>query len=599
MSLINTGALDFADIKANLKTFLSAQTELVDYDFDGSVISTLIDLLAYNTHYNALYTNLAINETFIDSASKRSSITSIAKLLGYTPKSVTSAKATVNIAVTPADQSSNTITLAAGTTFSTEISGAAFVFNLMSDVSASKGPGATQFLFTNLSLSEGEKISITYTKLPETKFVVPERTADMSSLKVSAFNPATSTTTVYSGANTIVDTKSTDNVFFTKQRDNGLYEIFFGDGVFGTIVPVGAVVTLTYLISAGTAANGAAVFSYSGSGNSSNSYQVTTVFASSGGAAEEDKESIRFFAPLSYQAQGRAVTAHDYAALVGEAHSNIESIAVWGGQDNIPPQYGKVFIAVKPYGKDTFSTQEKLDFRKGIISKRGMVTVTPEFVDPRYFDVELDANIYYDPRKTTLPAGQIETAVRDVVATYSATLSKFDVAFRHSTITAAMTSADKAIVSSISSIRVRYGADLYIGADANYSYNFANPIHEEPHPTFYSTRFYLKDYTDRGYLRNNGTDIEFYTEDAGGVPHFQKVVGTINFNGSVSIPMLHISSLYDPKFEFVFWPSSYDVIPPNGIIVRLPAEYTRVSMVVDSLSQARNSRREYVFSSSR
>lgn len=598
MSLINTGDLDFAAIKQNLKSFLSTQTELVDYDFDGSVISTLIDLLAYNTHYNALYTNLAINEMFIDSASKRSSITSLAKLLGYTPKSVTSAKAIVNIAVTPENQSSTVITLAAGTTFSTDISGKAFVFNLLTDVSASRVPGATQFVLNNIPLYEGEKVSITYTKSANTRFVIPEKHADISLLKVSAFDPALSKTTVYTAANTIVDTKSTDNAYFTKQTD-GLYEIFFGDGVFGTTVPVGAVVTLTYLISLGADANGAAVFSYSGSGNSRNAYSVTTVFASSGGAAEEDKESIRFFAPLSYQAQGRAVTANDYAALVSESHSNIESVSVWGGQDNVPPQYGKVFISVKPYGRDTFTAREKMEFKKGIISKRGMITVTPEFVDPKYFDVMMDANIYYDPSKTTQAPGELATSIRDVIAAYSETLSKFEVAYRHSTITAAMIATDKSIVSSIGSVRIRHEIPLYLGVDASYSVNFGNPVHWEPHATFYSTRFYLNGYTDRGYLKNNGANIEFHTEDSKGTPYFQKIVGTLNFEGSVDIQSLNITALYDDKLEFVFWPNSYDVIPPNGTIVRLLPKYTSVNMVVDALSQSRNSRREYIFSSSR
>lgn len=598
-SLIRTDELDFARIKQNIKTFLSSQSTLQDYDFEGSVLSTLIDVLAYNTHYNSLYTNLAINESFIDSASKRSSLSSISKLLGYIPRSVASSKAIVNIVVSTFDANTNVLTLPAGMTFSSTVDNTAYVFNLISDVSASKSSSSSSFLFPNISIYEGERSTITYTKSISSKFVIPEENVDTNTLRVSVYNPADSSNTSYIYARSLVDVSATDDVYFLKQVDGTLYEIFFGDGVFGTVVEDGSIITMSYLVCTGEDSNAASIFSYSGGADSTKTYGITTQFVASGGAPQEDKESIRYFAPLSYQSQGRAVTANDYAATLSELYPNIETINVWGGQDNIPPKYGKVFIAAKPYGRDSFTDAEKSDLRQGIISTRGVVTVTPEFVDPKYFDIEMATNVYYDPGKTTIRSGEIATNVRDVISSYGTTLSKFEVAFRHSKVTAAIDKAEKSIVSSISTIRVRSTQTPILGVESDYSVNFRNPIAQSNISTFFSTRFFLLGYTNRGYLKNNGADIEFYTEDSAGVPTLEKVVGTLDFNGSINLQNLQIVSLYDPILEFVFYPSSYDVIPPNGTIVRLPDNKVTINVIVDNLSQVKSARFDHIFSPSR
>jgi hypothetical protein len=597
--LINTGDLDFSSIKQNLKMFLSDQDELADYDFDGSVISTVIDLLAYNTHYNALYTNMAINEMFIDSASKRSSISSLAKLLGYVPRSVSSARANVDITVGTYGISSNVLTLDAGATFTTEVNNTQFTFNLIEPISITKLPSESFFTFANVLIYEGSLGKITYVANPETRYVVPELNVDTTTIKISVFDPSNSSTTIYNNAKSTVDTKSTDNVFFIRHVEDNLYEVTFGDGTFGTVVPNGCVVTMRYLISSGAAANAAAIFSYAGGLDSTKGYDIVTNLASAMGSDEEDKESIRFFAPLSYQAQNRAVTANDYAAVVSEMYPQIESINVWGGQDNIPPQYGKVFISAKPYGRDVFSTLEKNEIKQGILGRRSMVTVTPEFVDPAYYNIEIEANVYYAPGKTAYTAGELANQVTAVINDYGNTLAKFESAYRHSVLTTKIDSTELSIVSSINTIRIRYTIKPMYNVEKNYSINFYNPIASSNTATFFSTRFYMKGYTDRGYLKNNGSDIEFYTEDANGVPFYQETVGTIDFNGKINLNNITLTSLYDEQFEFVFYPSSYDVIPPNGVIVRMKPEHVKVNILVDKLSQVRNARTEHVFSLSR
>lgn len=601
-NLIQTGNLDFADIKENLKTFLSSEKYaefLGDYDFDGSVISTLIDVLAYNTHYNALYTNMGINEMFIDSASKRSSLASIAKLLGYTPKSITSAKCIVDIIVTPSVSTSTTLTLNAGTTFATTVNDVTYTFNLLEDISASKLSSATAFTFSDVSLYEGERVTITYTQGPDVRFVIPEANADTSTIKVLVYNQTLGAYVNYVSSKSIVDAGSTDNVFFIKHVDGGVNEILFGDGVFGTAVPEGSVVTITYLLSNGDAANNASVFSYSGGANSANIFNVITKFASSGGAPEESKESIRYYAPLNYQAQGRVVTANDYAAIISSTYPYIESVSVWGGQDNNPPQFGKVFIAAKPFGRDTFTALEKFELKQGIINAKGMVTVVPEFVDPLYFDVEVLSNVYYNPSKTLLSVGEMQTEVKATILTYANTLSKFETAFRHSYLTAQIDATDKSFVSSITTIRVRSKVFVELGIEANYSVDFKNPIANSNTSTFYSTRFFLDGYSDRGYLKNDGNEINFYTEDANGVPYFQKKVGTLDYAGVVTLDNLTITSLYDADLEFVFWPSSYDVVPKNGTIIRIPSDKVTVNMIVDNLSIVKTAKFDHIFSASR
>lgn len=598
-NLINTGDLDFATIKQNLKNYLSSQEQFADYDFDGSVLSTLIDLLAYNTHYNALYTNMAINEMFIDSASKRSSLASIAKLLGYTPKSISSAKAIIDITVSGYGTNTNFLTLSPGTSFTSEVNDKEYTFSLIDAVSATKSAFDDSFVFRDVPIYEGELAEITYTQSSSTKFVIPEDKVDIETINVTVLNSTTSETVKYINAKSIVDTKSTDNVFFVKYIEGNLYEIFFGNGTFGTEVPDGSVVKISYLVSSGADANYCAVFAYLSGADPTKTYNIVTQYAAALGSAEEDKESIRLFAPMIYQAQNRAVTADDFAAIISEMYPQIESVTTWGGQDHIPPQYGKVLISAKPYGRDKFTSLEKNEFRKGILSKKSVVTVQPEFVDPIYYNIEFISNVYYSPSKTTLTPGQLSLAVTDIITEYSKTLSKFNSTFRHSYITGLIDKVDSSIVSSINTIKVRYTVEPKLNLEENYSINFYNPIAKSNTSTFYSSRFFLEGYTDRGYLKNTGDDIEFYVEDVNGVPYFVKKIGTIDFTGKITLDKMKITSLYDDVFEFVFWPESYDVIPPNGVIVRMPSNRITVNAIVDKLSQSRTAKTDHIFSPSR
>ena len=589
MTKINTGDLDFSKIKENLKTFLSSQSELTDYDFDGSVLSTIIDVLAANTHYNALYTNMAINEMFIDSASKRSSIASIAKLMGYVPKSIKSAKAVLSITMTTPTALTGIPTIPAGTKFTTEVDGNDYIFNLLEDKTGTT-IGSNTYQFTNVNVYEGTVSSVNYTKSANTKFVVPDPDADVSSLVVKVDGET------YTYANSLVDVNSTSKVYFLKQLDD-VYEVYFGEGTFGVAIVNGANVSIKYLKSSGASANFAALFSYAGGANSTYTYYVTSTLASYGGANQESKESIRYFAPLYYQSQGRAVTTSDYAAIVADNYPEIETMSVWGGQDNIPPQFGKVFIAVKPTGRDVFTDSEKYEMKSGIISKRSIISVTPVFVDPKYYDVDLSVSVYYDPAKTSLESGQIQAEVLNTISNYNTQITAFDKSYRHSVLMNNISDSDSSIVSVIGTHRIRTSMSPIFGVLSDYSIDFKNPISQSTSSTFYSTRVYISDYIDRGYFKNDGTDIYFYTEDISGTPTKQNKYGTIDYSGKITMDRINITGLYDDAFEFVFYPSSYDVIPKNGYITRIPEKYRTVSVLVDALS--RNNKADHVFTPSK
>jgi hypothetical protein len=592
MNTLQTGDLDFVTIKDNLKQFLSSQSELQDYNFDGSALSTLLDVLAYNTHYNGLYTNMAVNEMFIDSASKRSSIVSIARMLGYVPHSVVSAVATISLQVLSANDT-NTLTLPRGTVFGTENNGTTYSFNLLQDVTVAKtSPGV--FNFPSIQISEGTLASITYVKNNSTRFVIPEPNVDITTLQVLVNG-----VDIYNADKSMLLLNSLSKAYFLKQTDNSLYEVVFGDGTFGVALNNGDSIQFSYLISSGSVGNFMSLFTYSGGANSSNTYSATTLVASNGGAAAEDKESVRHFAPMYYQAQGRAVTTADYAAIVSETYPEIETLSVWGGQDNIPPQYGKVFIAAKPTGAESFSVAEKRAMRQGIVNARGVITVTPEFVDPRYIDIEVTAGVYYDPAKMVRAPGLLETDVRAAIASMNSDLAKFNVPYRHSALTANMLALDPSIVSVINSIRVRVAQTPIFNQSTNYSTDFKNPIARDQDSVFWTTRFYIDDYSDRGYFRNIGEDIYFYTEDVNGISTQQRKYGTLDYAGSITLSNFTVTGLYDDTFEFVYYPVSYDIIPPNGYIIRLPSNHVKINMIADSLDMSRMNKVDHIFTPSR
>lgn len=587
---IRTDALDFDEIKENIKEFLRGQSEFTDYDFDGSALSILLDVLAYNTHYNSLYTNLAVNEMFLDSANKYSSVVSLAKTLGYNAKSITSATAKINLTITTSNFV-QTLVIPAGTVFRANVGNEEFNFIVNSDVSAQGYTPDTIsgiYRFYDIELVEGYQLTKKYTfSASGNQFVIPNRLADVSSVTVKVQdNSSSNNYTGFGPAGNFLTVGPTSNVFFVKQREDLYYEIYFGNNTIGKALSPGNVVHITYLVSSGESANGANNFVYSSGLNFEFvSAVVELVSAASGGAPEEDIDSVRFNAPRAFASQNRAVTAEDYKNILYTNYPSIETIATWGGQDNSPPVYGKVYISAKPYGANNFTVTEKENITNFLKNSKGVVSVTPVFVDPKFLRIELTSTVNYNKNTARRSAGEISSLVKSYIDQYSESLGKFGSTFRFSRIVSLIDSADDSIVSNITSIRVRHTVTPIYNKNARYLVNLDNIIYKDPlGGAFYSTRFYTPSIDDRCYLRDDGAGkIFLFSESSNGKATSIRSVGKINYSsGQIDVQELTISGLHDDLFEFVIAPAKNDIFPTREFIIQLPAELININMQVDN-----------------
>jgi hypothetical protein len=453
--------LDFDEIKQNLKEFLQDQDEFTDYDFEGSGLSVLLDILAYNTHYNAYLANMVVNEMFLDSAVKRNSAVSIAKHLGYTPASVRGARAVLDVTVNSPTGLPQTLTLPRFTSFTTTINGTGYTF--LNTTERTSTPIGTAYTFDDVTVIEGEFKNQAFVSVepgPAEKFEITETDVDTSTLIVSVQKSATDlTTTSYTLIDDITGIVGTSEVFFLQENPFGRYEIYFGDGIVGKKLEVGNIVNVRYLVPSGTDANVSDLvtqtFTTTTIGGSSN-ITITTVSNSSSGADKESITSIKFKAPLVNAAKNRAVTAEDYKALISANFSDAESISVWGGEDNDPPIYGKVFISLKPFDGFTVSQETKQSIINNILNPKKVLAIQPEFVDPEFFFVNLVINVEYNSLTTTKTPSQLETIVTNTVNNYfSTSLQKFDLDFKRSKLVNLITSSDSSIDSVIMLIKLQ------------------------------------------------------------------------------------------------------------------------------------------------
>lgn len=608
---INTAELDFDNIKTNLKTFLQGQTQFQDYDFDGSSLSVLLDVLAYNTHYNALYNNLAVNESFLDSASKRSSVVSRAKEIGYIPGSARCASAIVNITVSGTSSTPISLTLPKHSTFTTTIDNVQYNFYTIEDNTAILS-GST-YLFSNITIREGTPLSFKYSATDSTRYIIPNQDVDKTTISVRVQETSSSTTfTSFYNTEDIISITSTDNIFFIKEIEDELLELEFGNGTLGSALSTGNVVNIEYFVSNKDAANGAKSFSYQGSSLLSGVVTASTVTAASGGVDKEDIDTIRYNAPRAYSAQNRAVTVNDYKSIVLTNYDEAESVNVWGGEDNIPPVYGKVFISIKPKTSQLLTNSQKEYVVNNILKSRNIVTITPEIVDPEYIYLEVNTTVYYNPKNTNKTASQLKTLVLDTVQEYNSQyLNSFDGIFRFSQYSSMIDSTEASIVSNITTLKLHRQVEPKYNLAANYSIDIVNPIYHSgvPEQSILSSGFYLAGYSDVMYLEDYpataistlGTFKLFYYDIDLNKQYLPMTVGTIDYaNGSINISGLTITGIASEAFEFVIKPQSNDVVSIRNQLVSILEETTIVNVIVDKVSvgdAAGNSK--YVFTSSR
>lgn len=598
---IRTSELDFDAIKENLKEYLRGQTEFSDYDFEGSALSVLLDVLAYNTHYNALYTNLAVNEAFLDSASKRSSVVSKAKELGYIPQSAKSATAVVDIVfINNNIDAPPFITLEPSTPFTARVNNRNFTFiNLDSLIAFKTG---NQYIFQDVILKEGTFVENTFIADDRERqsFVIPNSNIDTTTLRVLVQdNQQTTSVTTFTHAENMLKVNKNSTVYFLKEVDGGLFEIEFGNNNIGKSLEPGNIVTVRYLVCNGSQANSVRSFVFGGS--SSGIPFVTTKVPSYGGAAPESIDNIRWNAPRSYTTQDRCVTVEDYQTIISAQYPNAESINVWGGDQNVPKAFGRVFIAIKPFGSETLADNEKDFILNEILGPRRITTVFPSIVDPTYLRVEVNTTFYYDRSLTTKSALDLTTAVKSTIEDYNRReLNRFGSILKFSALSTAIDSTDPAITNSITTVKINRDIEPRYNILSDYIVDVGNPIHNGgDDPAIISTGIrvinvprvaYIEDVPVRGAAESKLR--MYYFEGTTKIP--VRDVGTVNYQrGEIRITNLLITGLEGTAFNLKIRPQSYDVASVRNQIVTIPSSTITVT------PQIITNANDYRFTSSR
>ncbi len=433
-SSLNVTDLDFDDISQNLKSYLKGQDSLKDYDFEGSTLSMLIDLLAYSSHIGAVNTNIAASELFLDSAQMRKNVVSRAKDLGFVPASESASTAIVDLTmnnVRNADgtfPSANDMTIEAGTRFSTQYDGKAYNFVVSAGVTPQ--PNGKSFSYTGINIKQGTNASDVFVydrQIANPKFVLSQSRIGRTAMTVSVNSGGTST--AYALASDISNILSTSKVYFTQENEDGFTEVYFGDGSIGAELNDGDIITIQYTIVDVIHANGANTFSLTDAINGFSDSTVVTTNIAQGGSEKESVESIKFKATKFYSSQNRLVTLNDYKAKVSEYYPNADAVAVWGGEDNDPPVYGKVFVAIKPLNSDYLSDVEKTQV-KANLNKLNVITVRPEIVDAEIIKILLNTTFQFNEKLTDLTSGELETLVKNAIVKYDTdNLNNFDSIF--------------------------------------------------------------------------------------------------------------------------------------------------------------------------
>lgn len=490
MSTSNTSLrvaeLDFDSIKVNLKNFLRSQSEFQDFDFEGSGMSVLIDLLAYNTHYMGYYLNMVGNESFLDTAQLRESMVSIAKLMNYVPRSSQGASTKINLRVTPAPGSEDTVAQAVTLDKYTrllgaDINGVNYPFVTLYSNTATKTNGS--FVFANVNIRQGEVVTRQYfmdAQNTRRRFKIDSANADISTLQVSVQESSTNTyTTVYNLYDDITLVQGNTAAYFVEEDTDTNYVVYFGDDIIGKKPKIGSIINLTYLDTVAGLANSINSFSFVDrvGGKYSSNVIVTAVTPTYGASTKETVEEIRFRAPYHYTVQNRAVTRNDYETILTRDFPFIDAVSVWGGEDNDPVVYGKVYLSLKPRTNFILTTLQKEQIKENLIKSRNVVTIIPEIIDPDYEYITMICRVLYNPKKTNLTSNEISNLVLAAISDYSTKeLNRFDSTFRQSKLQSYIENAEKSITGSDLEIYMQKRVILNFNKTQNLRVNFNLPL---------------------------------------------------------------------------------------------------------------------------
>jgi uncharacterized glyoxalase superfamily protein PhnB len=597
---LNISELDFDNIKANLKRFLSNQNQFKDYDFEGSGMAVLLDLLAYNTHYLSYHTNVAVNEMFIDSADLRNSIVSLAKALGYTPSSATASYADINVRVN--DGTGGSITMPVGTKFTTTVDGTSYSFVTAANHTIAPIDGVYEF--KNIKIYEGTYVTFNYTENSsdvDQRFIIPSANADTTTLTVEVQNSSTDTVIqTYNRATSITELDGDSKVYFLQEAEDGKFEVYFGDGIIGKKLDDGNIVRLKYVVTNKDAANGASTFTLASNIQGFNDFTLTVNSNAANGADAETDASVKFHAPKFYASQDRAVTVEDYKVKVNQLYPNAHSISAWGGEDNDTPYYGKVFISIKPKSGSNLTLTTKRDI-VNTLKRYSVASVRPEIIDPEITKIILTSTIKYDDRSTTKSADDIKTDVISSLESFNDnTLQMFDSMFRYSKLTETIDDTDNSILSNITKVKIRKSFTPSLDTSINYNVSFSNAFYN-PHTghasdlggVLLSSGFKVSNSNEVMYLDDdgNGNIRRFYnsTSTTGLKVYVDNNAGTINYQtGEIIINALVITSVENIRgsastsIELTVQPQSNDIVPLRNQIIELDVANSSINVEVDT-----------------
>jgi hypothetical protein len=593
--------LDFNNIKNSLKEYLRANSDFTDYDFEGSTLSQLLDVLAYNTYYTAFNTNMVVNEMFLDSATLRDNVVAIAKQLGYRPKSATASKAvvTANLSYT-SPNAPTTAVIRRGKAFTAIFDNTSYQYSVLDDIKTPVNNGIA--VFENVEIYSGNIITdyhVVQSVLRNQRFLLRNQNIDTTTIRVKVFQSQQSTAfELYDYAENILNVNPESKVFFLTEIEDENYEVKFGDGVFGRKLQDGEYIEISYLITPGPATNGAKIFTFNALVEDQDSTitnvnslavsvnNIQTVSASSGGEFSESLDRIKFNAAKSYATQDRAVTSEDYKAIVRNLYPSVADITAFGGEEDSPPEYGVVKIVIKPKYATTLTSFTKNELEKKL-RKYSVASVTPKIVDPSILYVELNSKIYYDTNLTTYKSDKIKSLVIRNIEDYIvlSDTEKFDGKFRYSKFIGVIDDSDTSIKSNLTTVTMR--KDFYPAINSKFYYEicFKNPVVQDDMPTISSTGFTVREFPlDTVYIEDRNGKLVLYKLDSvtGDKKVLRPNLGEIDYEtGELRMYDLIIlkGSFNDDKIEIRALPAENDIVSAREMFLDVDITKSKFTII--------------------
>jgi hypothetical protein len=604
MAFNQVNALEFNQIKAQIKEYLRSQSQFSDYDFEGSSLTVLIDALAYNTYYTAVNANLAVNEGFLETAVLRENVVKLARMIGYTPKSARSARTTVDISVQTAFPYPKSVTMAAGLVLNfTGLDNNNFVFSIPNDVAQSVDSLTGIAAFNDTVLYEGLYLTDTFVKntSERQRFILTNERVDTTSMIVQVTSGTV--TEKYLQATDITKIDADSKVFFLEESEYQIPEILFGDGVVGKALSNGDVITVKYTTSAGVGANGLKVFENIGTFRDNLNNQISSGISISatsfpdGGSEPETTEAIKFSAPKFYSAFGRAVSTRDYEAIVPQIYPNVSSIACYGGEEAEPPEYGKVFLAIKPRNADKLSLSEKNSVLKKL-REYSVAAIQPTIIDPSILYVDLTSFVYYNPNLTRKTPEQLKNLIITTltVLNSSGEFNKFGGKFKYSKIQNIIDDAERSITSNITRIAMRKNVTVDLNTRVNYKICYGNRINQQTStsPAVISSGFKIVgDDINTYYLNDDGSGTLrlYYVKGTGEFEYVDGLWGSVDYDmGEIVINDLIIQStnVANNTLQIKATPKSNDLVSLRETYITMGIDNSVITVVEDTISSGSN-----------